>query len=129
MLARAWRTIRPILVLCCIVSVAPQPVRGEPGAYEGKKIARILFVPREQPLEPEEIHRILPVKEQTPLHLDDVRDAIERLYATGVYSDIQVDAELRNDEVIVRFITQNNWFIGKVSFEGQIKDPPNAGQL
>ncbi len=129
MLARVCGAVCPIFVLCCVVSVAPLVILAEPGAYEGKTIARILFVPREQPLEPEEVYRILPVKEQTPLHLDDVRAAIDRLYATGVYSDIQVDAELRNDEVILRFITQNNWFIGKVSFEGQIKDPPNAGQL
>jgi outer membrane protein insertion porin family len=129
MLARVCGAVCPIFVLCCVLSVAPPVILAEPGAYEGKTIARILFVPREQPLEPEEVYRILPVKEQTPLHLDDVRAAIDRLYATGVYSDIQVDAELRNDEVILRFITQNNWFIGKVSFEGQIKDPPNAGQL
>ena len=129
MLARTWRTVCPILVLCCLLSVAPELALGEPGAYEGKKIGRILFVPREQPLDPEEIHRILPVKEQTPLRLDDVRAAIDRLYATGTYADIQVDAELRNDEVILRFITQNNWFVGKVSFEGQIKEPPSAGQL
>src|SRR5438876_1784759 len=127
--ARAWCAFRSILVLCGVVTVLPPPVFGEPATFEGKKIARILFVPRDQPLEPDEIYRILPVKEQAPLRLEDVRAAIDRLYATGVYADIQVDAEMRNDEVVVRFITQNNWFIGRVSTEGQIKDPPNAGQL
>jgi outer membrane protein insertion porin family len=104
-------------------------VFGEAAAYEGKTIARILFVPVEQPLDPEEIHRILPVKEQTPLRLEDVRAAIDRLYATGTYADIQVDAELRNEEVILRFMTQNNWFIGRVGVAGQVKEPPGAGQL
>jgi outer membrane protein assembly factor BamA len=118
-----------LVVLGCVSMAILQPLFGEPSDYEGKKIARILFVPREQPLEPEEIHRILPVKEQTPLRLDDVRAAIDRLYATGAYADIQVDAESRNGEVILRFITQNNWFIGKVSMEGELKDPPSAGQL
>ena len=129
MLARARRALRLIVVLCCFVGLFPPVVFGEAGDYEGKTIARILFVPREQPLDPEEIHRILPVKEQTPLRLEDVRAAIDRLYATGTYADIQVDAELRNEEVILRFITQNNWFIGRVSVEGQIKEPPGAGQL
>ena len=120
--------IFPILVFC-LAALLPQPTRGETSAYEGKTIGRIVFAPQEQPVDPEELHRILPVKERTPLRLDDVRAAIKRLYATGTYSDIQVDAELRNDEVILRFITQNNWFIGRVAVLGKIKDPPTAGQL
>src|SRR5947209_878645 len=100
MLARAWCAFRSVAVLCGFVTLLTQAVFGEPASFEGKKIARILFVPREQPLEADEIHRILPVKEQAPLQLEEVRSAIDRLYATGVYADIQVDAELRNDEVI-----------------------------
>src|SRR3954470_12054831 len=113
--ARAWCAFRSILMVCGVVTLLPPAVSGEPATYEGKKVARILFVPREQPLEPDEIYRILPIKEQTPLSLEAVRNGIDRLYATGVYADIQVDAELRDDEVIVRFITQNNWFTGRVA--------------
>jgi hypothetical protein len=40
-----------------------------------------------------------------------------------------VDAEIRDGELILRFITQNNWFIGRVAVKGQFKSPPNAGQL
>src|SRR5450755_367301 len=129
MLARAWCAVCPIPVLCCFVAFFPTAVLGDAASYEGKTIARIVFVPRDQPLEAEEIHRILPVKEQSPLRLDEVRNAIDRLYATGTYADIQVDAELRDDQVILRFITESNWFIGKVSVAGEIKDPPSAGQL
>jgi outer membrane protein insertion porin family len=127
-MARAGYVIYPTLVLCSFV-MFPPVLLGEASTYEGKTIARIVFVPREQPLEPEELHKILPVKENTPLRLDEVRAAIDRLYATGTYADIQVDAELRNDQVILRFITQNKWFIGKVSVDGKIKEPPTAGQL
>jgi len=128
MMVRPGYTVYPTLVLCYFV-IFPPAILGDAPAYEGKNIARIVFVPRDQPLDLEELHRILPVKEQTPLHLDDVRAAIDRLFATGTYSDIQVDAESSNDDVILRFITQNNWFIGRVSAAGQIKEPPNAGQL
>jgi len=120
--------VYPTLVLFSFL-IFPPPVLGDASDYEGKTIARILFVPREQPVDPEELHRILPVKERTPLRLDDVRAAIGRLYATGTYSDIKVDAELRDGDLILRFITQNNWFIGRVAVKGQIKGPPNAGQL
>ncbi len=113
----------------CMAALLPSAMRGEATSYEGKTIGRIVFTPQEQPVDPEELHRILPVKERTPLRLDDVRAAIKRLYATGTYSDIQVDAELRSGEVVLRFITRNNWFIGRVGVVGKVKDPPTAGQL
>ena len=128
MMAPPGYAVYPTLVIILLV-IFPAAVLGDASNYEGKPIARILFVPREQPVDPEELHRILPVKERAPLRLDDVRAAISRLYATGTYADIKVDAELRDGELILRFITENNWFIGRVAVRGQIKSPPNAGQL
>ena len=58
-----------------------------------------------------------------------VRASIERLFATGRYADIQVDAEPYNGGVIVTFRTTNSWFIGNVSVGGNLDDPPNPGQL
>src|SRR5262249_38316604 len=113
MMVRAGYACYPLFILC-LLFFSPAPIQGEPSIYEGKTILRINFVPREQPLEAEELHNILPVKENTPLRLDEVRAAIDRLYATAAYSDIQVDAELRDGGVILRFITQNNWFIGRI---------------
>ena len=128
MMAPPGYAVYPTLVFILFFTF-PVAVLGDASNYEGKTIARILFVPREQPVDPEELHRILPVKERAPLRLDDVRAAISRLYATGTYADIKVDAELRDGELILRFITENNWFIGRVAVRGQIKSPPNAGQL
>ena len=128
MMVRRGCAIFPTLVFCLAV-LLPPAVRGEAAGYEGKTIGRIVFVPTDQPVDAEELHRILPVTARAPRRLDDVRAANKRLYATGTYSDIQVDAELRNEEVILRFITQNNWFIGGVAVVGHHKEPPNAGQL
>ncbi|MEX2264276.1 MAG: BamA/TamA family outer membrane protein [Bryobacteraceae bacterium] len=97
--------------------------------YEGKRIGVILFVPEEQPLSPQDLHQILPLKANTPLEMEAVQAAVERLYATGRYTNIQVDAEIRNDEVVVRFLTENSWFIGRVSVAGEVGEPPNLGQL
>jgi outer membrane protein insertion porin family len=97
--------------------------------YEGRKIINIRFDPAVQPLEPEEIFQILPLKKDEPLRMSVVRAAIERLFATGRYADIQVDAEPYNDGVIVTFRTTNSWFIGGVTVGGRINSPPNRGQL
>ena len=82
---------------------------------------------------PSELHDILPLQKDRPLRMADVRASIERLFATGRYADIQVDAEPYNDGtrdgVIVRFLTKNSWFIGSVTATGRISNPPRAGQL
>lgn len=112
-----------------ILAAIPHPVCAQPEQYEGRLIRTIQFVPREQPMEAGEIFRLLPLKTGQPLRLDDIRTSIEKLYATGHYIDIQVDAALYNEEVVIRFLTQPSWFIGLVSVRSNTGDPPNTGQL
>ena len=57
MMARAGYAIYPTLVICYWM-ISPPVILGDAPAYEGRNIARIVFVPREQPLDPEELHRI-----------------------------------------------------------------------
>jgi outer membrane protein insertion porin family len=101
--------------------------------YEGRLVITIQFDPKEQPLDSSELHEILPLQKDKPLHVADVRASIERLFATGRYADIQVDAEPYSeggkDGVIVRFLTKNSWFIGAVTAAGRISSPPRPGQL
>jgi outer membrane protein insertion porin family len=97
--------------------------------YEGRRIATIQFVPEAQPLEPGEIKDILPLSIKGALRMADIEAAIGRLFATGRYEDIQVDAEPYGEEVIVRFVTRASQFIGNVSVAGALPDPPNRGQL
>ena len=75
------------------------------------------------------MHEILPLKIGQPLRSDTVRDTIDRLFRTGRYIDIQVDAEPYQDGVLIRFVTTNSWFIGDVQARGAISSPPNVGQL
>jgi len=98
-------------------------------SWEGKRIAAIQFDPARQPLDPAEINQILPLKANQPLRMADVRAGIERLFNTGRYADIQVNAEPYQDGVVVRFITKNSWFIGHVAVSGNVSNPPNATQL
>ncbi len=97
--------------------------------YEGKPILNIRFSPAEQPLEASELHEILPLKMNQPLRMADVRAAIDRLFSTGRYADIQVDAEPYKDGVAITFLTKNAWFIGDIAARGHISNPPSAGQL
>jgi outer membrane protein insertion porin family len=119
----------PILLLAAV----PSSLLAQAEKYEGKPILTIQFEPKDQPLDPTELHDILPLKQDQPLRMADVRASIERLFATGRYTDIQVEAdpykEGTKDGVIVRFLTKNSWFIGSVMATGPISSPPRAGQL
>src|SRR5579883_437615 len=125
---RTRLALSPCLVLVWAVA-QPANLLAQYQKYEGKEIVNIQFVPAEQPVDPMELYQVLPVKRGQPLHIADVRRAMERLFATGRYADIQADAEPYGNGVILRFLTKNSWFIGNIQAVGKISDPPNSGQL
>ena len=107
------------------------PVAGF-ASFEGQRIANVAFDPPEQPVDGRELLEILPIKRDQIYTAANVRAAIERLYATGRYEDIQVDAGSASGAtgVSVTFITKNSWFIGHVTVDAEdIADPPNPGQI
>ena len=99
--------------------------------FEGRNIARIDF-PQDQPLDGKELHDILEaqgVRIHLPLTQASVRAAIERLFLTGRFADIKVNAVPADDGVALQFLTKNAWFVGDVSVAGKISEPPNPGQI
>jgi len=123
------RRLDYVACVLCALAASPLVLKAQSSAHEGKKIVNIQFEPAAQPVELAEINRLLPLKIGQPLHQADVRTAIDRLFATGRYTDIQVDAQPFQDGVLIRFITKNRWFIGQVVVAGNLSSPPNAGQL
>ncbi len=97
--------------------------------FEGQSIVSVGFEPAEQPLAERELNEILPVKPGQEYSATGIREAIERLYATGRYGDIQVDASAADGGVAIHFITKNSWFIGRVATKGDVGEPPNPGQM
>jgi outer membrane protein assembly factor BamA len=96
--------------------------------YEGKPIQRIEFVPSEQPLPREELDSLLPFRVGAPLRGADVRVAIQKLFETGRYSNVVVDAETEQSAVVLRIQTELAWFVGYLTVNGS-PDPPSKGQL
>jgi outer membrane protein insertion porin family len=112
-----------------ISAAALHPASAQTPQLEGQPVANIVFEPVLQPLEGRELFDMLPVKRGRPYRAAEVRTAIERLYATGRYQDIQVDAEPGGAGLVVRFVTKNRWFIGNVSSRDDLPDPPSSGQI
>ena len=118
-----------LLAALSLIAARESGAQPLPAEFEGRAIANITFDPELQPLDADQIHSILPVRTGEPYRSADIRAAIERLYSTGRYRNIEVDAEPANGGVALRFITQQTWFIGHVTAEGSFSDPPNTGQI
>ncbi len=86
------------------------------------------FDPAKQPLTFDQLMAMLPLRIGQPLRASDLRDSIQRLYQTGEYADIAVDATLAPAGVNLKFITKPAYFIGYFDVSG-VPEPPNEGQL
>jgi outer membrane protein assembly complex protein YaeT len=145
------RHAKSILAVCAIpfaLSLGPGPARAQTPdvsrqdlsqqdlaqhdlsrPFEGKQIVQISWFPETQPLAMSEIAALIPLKRNEPYTAAAVRTTIERLYATGRYQDIQVDATPAENGVALRFITTNSWFIGHVAVQSDLSTPPTPGQI
>src|SRR5215813_14224886 len=75
-----------VLSAALFLAALPGVLNGQPQQFEGQKIVNIRFDPQRQPLEPEELFQILPLKNGEPLRMDVIRASIERMFATGRYA-------------------------------------------
>ncbi|MEO8049847.1 MAG: BamA/TamA family outer membrane protein [Acidobacteriota bacterium] len=116
------------LLLGVVAASAQNPAGGGSEALEGRMIGRIDFSPPDQPLPRPELDRLLPLHVGSRLRQDDVRQALQKLFDTGRFSDVSIDAEPLGDGVALRISTELTYFVGGVSFEG-VADPPNRNQL
>lgn len=105
-------------------SILPAP----PDTLPGRTISRIEYDPASQPLPRPELDRLLPLKPGQPLSMNDVRAALQKLYLTGRYTDVTIDAEPDGVNVALRITTTPSFFISGVTIEGE-DDPPNRNQL
>ena len=122
---------RHVLLWC--VFALPQVMRAAdlapPVSYEGRTVAAVRYVPAVQPVAPADLKRLNLFPTGQPLRLADVREAIKRLYATGEYSDVEVDTETAPGGVALVVRTSEQWFVGPVEVRGKLNSPPNRGQL
>lgn len=118
----------PLLLLLCLVGVSPCP--GQALAdFEGKTVLRIEWAPADQPLPREELERrILPLAAGGVITPAAIHDAIQALYNTGRYYDVAVEAQAEASGVALKMVTEFNYFVSRVSIQGEA-EPPNREQL
>lgn len=118
------------LAIALLVVASFRDARAQsPATFFGKSVARVEYSPSKQPIDEADLQADQLVKAGAILRSSDVAQSIDRLFATGYYLEIQVDAEISGEEVVVRFITKATTFVGHVDIVGKIKSPPNPGQI
>jgi outer membrane protein insertion porin family len=121
--------LRCFLCTCFFSLTIPGADLAPSSEYEGRPISEIRYEPQSQPVARADLQRLVPFPAGTPLHMADVREAIKRLYGTGDYSNIEVEAVPDGASVALVFRTTEQWFVGPVEVHGKVKMPPNEGQL
>ncbi|MCL4784125.1 MAG: BamA/TamA family outer membrane protein [Bryobacterales bacterium] len=120
---------RRVLLTAIALIVVSSLVFGAPSDFYGKPVEEIVLVPRRQPLPVDNMIELIGVPPSTPLSAEVVQGVIERLYRSGRFEQIQVEAAaLDSGGVQLRIVTEHRWFIGNVHVEG-VEAPPNPGEL
>lgn len=127
-----WFPSRPALlhsplILALLVTLFEPRLSGQ--EFVGKMVSTISYKPAVQPIDRRDLDRALLVKVGEPLVTNELAATIDRLWRSGQYDDIQVDAEPSGTGVALTFITQARRFIGHVGAQGDIKDPPSRAVI
>jgi len=114
------------LCVCCVLFVS---AHAQTPDFEGENIVGIDYSPAPPKLAASDLAKAMPLRKGQPYHVAEVASAIDSLFATGRFADIQVQAQHSGNGVIVRFVLTPAWFVGGVNAEGKIAQPPNRGQV
>jgi len=96
--------------------------------FAGATIRSVQYSPPNV-LHADDLQRIQVLKAGDRLRTEDVAEAIDRLFASGLFEDIAAEVESDGDGVSVRFVTQPARFVGGLTVTGGIPQPPNRGEL
>jgi outer membrane protein insertion porin family len=119
---------RPFAVLVSLL-FAIVPAFSQVGDLEGRQISSVVYVPAKQPLASQDLSRLQHVTAGSPYSARDVAETIDRLFATGAYSDIQVDVDPQPTGLVVKFLTKSTPFVGHIGVTGKVSTPPSRTNL
>ena len=129
-LAMLPRTARPLLwwLTVSFVCNGQVGVFDPASKYEGKTITEILFEPNRQPVSRGQLGISLRIQPNDKFSAKELRAAIQRLYSTGRFEQITVDAEESGGGVALTFTTTSRSFVGRITVNG-VPEPPSRIQL
>ena len=120
---------RPSISRCILIlGIAVSSAAGQRSDFTGRSVISVEYVPANV-LHPADLERIGTLKPNDTYRPEKIADAIDRLFATGLFEDIAVDAQPSGSGVAIRFLTEPTRFVSGLSVNGGIHQPPNRGEL
>jgi outer membrane protein insertion porin family len=121
-----------MLILTALIALLPTALAAQlAGTPEGRAVLSTRQQPEdaaEPMLDAATFNDLVTQKTGEPYSSENIRESIERLYGTGRFADIRVDAEEQGAGVAVRFLTSARYFTGTVRVTGA-PPPPTASEL
>lgn len=115
------RILLSFLALSFVLPLLSQPPSAPaptPDPYSGRKIRSIRLDPEIQPIPTNEIEEFIAIKSGDTYDLLQIREAMSRLFRSGHFLNVEVDAQRVGEEVDLTFRTEAALFIGGVDVDG-----------
>ena len=126
-----FRIASGLIALAIVLGAGAGRLAAQGGELEGIPVLSVRHQPANSqapPIEPEALDRIVTQRAGEPYSSRKIRESIDRLFATGRFADIQVDAAREAGGLVLTFLTSGRYFIGGVSVRG-VEAPPSESQL
>ena len=107
--------------VCFLALFAIHGLQAQADRFEGKKVVSIRYDPPTQPLSPADLERVQQLSVGAPYSSAAVSQTIDRMFQTGVYADIRVDAEPTGNGIAVTYLTKPILFVGHGRSQRQSK--------
>jgi len=105
------------------------PVHDAMDFYQGLVVSNVTWPAIPAAADQKRFLNLIPQKVGEPLDRELVRQSIHRLYATGRFADIRVEAEHTRDGMVsLSFVTAPSYFVGEVRVDGA-PNRPTAAQI
>lgn len=120
-----------LLIAFALLSAALPSIAAAAGVadYLGKPVVELRFSPDANYLAPQDRQNAArAITIGKPLAIEDVRQLIRDVFATGHFMNVVVEAENAPHGVTLIVRTEPAWFVRNVNVLG-VPDPPNQGQL
>ena len=113
--------MRPVLLFAFLFLT--RPLDAAVTDYIGKNVVEVRLQVKGAALQNPELAEIIETRTSAPLAMIDVRESMAHLFGLGLYQDVQVDASLRGNGVVLTYNLFPAQRVRRIVFEGALGLP------
>ena len=124
-----WRHGRPegrhyVVPVCALfVLLLATPVEAAVADYVGKQVVEVRLQVKGVAVQNADLIDVIETRTGTPLDMLEVRESMAHLFGLGLYQDVQVDASMRGDDVVLTYNLFPAHRVRRIVFDGALGLP------